>query len=74
MKCPNKRELRQIASFSFSDFKDFMKFYKEYAKEPYSFLVIDIIHCNSKRTYYKITISEKIETIAKSSKTKLNTI
>ena len=34
MKIPNKRELQQIASNSF-------KSYKEYTKEPYSFLVND---------------------------------
>ena len=41
MKVPNKRQLQQIASnHSFDiDFKDFMKLYKDYTKEPYSFLV-----------------------------------
>ena len=44
MKIPNKRELQQIASnHSFDiDFNDFMKLYKEYTKEPYSFLVNDM--------------------------------
>ena len=44
MKIPSKRELQQIASNHSSniDFKDFMKFYKEYTKEPYSFLVKDM--------------------------------
>ena len=43
MKIPNKRELQQIASNHLSDidFKDFMKLYKDYTKEPYSFLVND---------------------------------
>ena len=43
MKIPNKRELQQIASNHSSeiDFKDFMKLYKNYTKEPYSFLVND---------------------------------
>ena len=43
MKMPNKRELQQIASHHSSDidFKDFMKLYKNYTKEPYSFLVND---------------------------------
>ena len=43
MKIPNKRELQQIASNNLSDndFKDFMKLYKEYTKEPHSFLVND---------------------------------
>ena len=41
MKIPNKRELQQIASnHSFDiEFKDFMKLYKDYTKEPYSFIV-----------------------------------
>ena len=44
MKIPNKGELQQIASNHLSgiDFKDFMKFYKNYSKEPYSFLVNDM--------------------------------
>ena len=43
MKMPNKRELQQIASHHSSDidFKNFMKLYKDYTKEPYSFLVND---------------------------------
>ena len=43
MKNSNKRELQQIASNDLSgiDFKDFIKPYKDYAKEPYSFLVND---------------------------------
>ena len=43
MKIPNNRELQQIASNHLSDidFKDFMKLYKEYTKEPYSFIVKD---------------------------------
>ena len=41
MKIPNRTELQQIASNHSSDidFKDFLKLYKEYTKEPYSFLV-----------------------------------
>ena len=41
MKIPKKRELQQIASNHSSDIdcKDFMKLYKDYTKEPYSFLV-----------------------------------
>ena len=44
MKIPHKGELQQIASNHLSgiDFKDFMKFYKNYSKEPYSFLVNDM--------------------------------
>ena len=43
MKIPNKRKLQQIASNHSSDidFKAFMNIYKEYTKEPYSFLVTD---------------------------------
>ena len=39
----DKRELQQVASNNLSDidFKDFMKLYKDYTKEPYSFLVND---------------------------------
>ena len=41
MEIRNKRELEPIASSQSSDigFKDFMKLYKEYTKEPFSFLV-----------------------------------
>ena len=41
MKIVNKRELQQIASNHSPDveFKDFMKLYKDYIKEPLSFLV-----------------------------------
>ena len=43
MKIPNKRELPQIAPNHSSniEFKDFMKPYKDYTKEPFSFLVND---------------------------------
>ena len=43
MKIPNERDLQQIALNHSSDidFKDFMNIYKEYTKEPYSFLVND---------------------------------
>ena len=43
MRIPNKSELQQIASNHSSDidFKDFMKLYKDYTKEPYSFLLND---------------------------------
>ena len=41
IKIYRKRELQQIESNHLSDidFKDFMKLYKDYTKEPYSFLV-----------------------------------
>ena len=44
MKIPNKTRIQQIASNHLSDigFKDFMMFYKDYTKEPYSFLVNNI--------------------------------
>ena len=43
MKVPKRKELQKIASNHLSDidFKDFMKLYKDYTKEPYSFLVND---------------------------------
>ena len=43
MKIPYKRELQQVASDHSPDtnFKDLMKLYKEYTKEPHSFLVND---------------------------------
>ena len=43
MKITNKREPQQIPSnHSFdTEFKDFMKLYKDYTKEPFSFLVND---------------------------------
>ena len=41
MKIPSKRQLQQIASNHSSEinFKDFMKLYKNYTKEPYSYLI-----------------------------------
>ena len=39
MKTPNKRELQQIACSHSSDTDFIMKIYKDYTKEPYSFLV-----------------------------------
>ena len=43
MKIRNKRELQQIASNHLSDIKlnVFMKVYKDYTKEPFSFLMND---------------------------------
>ena len=43
MKIPNKRELQQIVLNHSSgiDFKGFIQIYKNYTKEPYSFLVND---------------------------------
>ena len=44
MKIPGKKELQQIAynHLSHLDFKDFVKLYKDYTKNPYSFLVKDL--------------------------------
>ena len=69
MKIPNKKEHQQIASnHSFDiDFKDFMKLYQEYPKKPYLFLVNDyrltikIIDYDFGRTYYKMSVIEKIK-------------
>ena len=43
MKITNKTELQQITSSRLSDIelKDFMKLFKDYTKEPFSFLVND---------------------------------
>ena len=43
MQIPNKIELQQIVSYhsSYIDFKDFIRLYKDYTKEPNSFLVND---------------------------------
>ena len=44
MKISNKRELQNIAVNRSADidYKDFMKIYRDFTKEPYSFLIIDI--------------------------------
>ena len=43
IKIPKKRDLQQIASNYSPDieFKDFKKLYRDYTKEPFSFLVND---------------------------------
>ena len=43
MRIPDKRELKQIASYNPSDidFKDFWNLYKKFSKKTYSFFVID---------------------------------
>ena len=45
MKINNKRELQNIAINHSADidYNDFVKIYREYTKEPYSFLTIDTI-------------------------------
>ena len=62
MKIPNKRDLQHIASNHLSDikFKDFTKFYKDYTREPFSFL---LKNTTLESTYHKITVSEKIRII-----------
>ena len=70
MKIPNKRELQQIASNHSSDidFKDSMKLYKDYTKEPYSFLVNDTTLSSDnplrlRKNLLLRSISEKIKAI-----------
>ena len=60
MKIFSKRGLQQIPSNYLSeiDFKDFIKLYKDYTKEPCSYLVSDRTlssdnHQDLGRTYYK---------------------
>ena len=61
MKIPNKRELQQIPSNHSSDieFNDFMKLYKDYTKEPFSFLLKDTTLPSDN----PLTVSEKIKPI-----------
>ena len=49
IKISNKRRLQQIASNHSRgiNFKDFMELYKDYTKEPHSFLVNDTIFLRS---------------------------
>ena len=44
MKINNKRELQNIARNHSADidYKDIMKIYREYTKEPFNFLTIDV--------------------------------
>ena len=78
----NKRELQQIASnhSSDTDFKYVMNLYKDYNKEPFSFLVNGTPlpsdnPLRSGRAYYKMTISEKVKQFrTKSSKAKFRKI
>ena len=43
---------------------DFMKFYIEFTKEPFPFLVNDTtLPSDNSRTYYEMTVSEKIKII-----------
>ena len=64
MKIPNKGELQQVASnhSSDSDFKDFMRLYKDYTKEPYSYLVNDAnLPSDKEKFIIKTTITKKIK-------------
>ena len=83
MKIPTKRELQHIAyNHSFDiDFKGFMKLCEDYAKEPYSFLVIDItLSADNPLRFRKNVLKKRVlerkskQSITKSRKTKLNTI
>ena len=83
IKIPNKRELQQIASnlLPDSDFKDFMKLYKDYTKESYLFLVNDTTLSSDNPSQFRknlilkwLLVRKSIQSIIKSSKTKLNTI
>ena len=55
MKILDKRELQQIASNHSPDinFKDFMKLYKDYFKEPYSFLANDTTLSSDNRLRFR---------------------
>ena len=80
MKIPNKRKVQQLTSSHTSDkeFKDFMKLYKDYTKEPYSFLAWTIATLSSGNQYkeiiIKITLSVRNlkQSITKSIRTRLN--
>ena len=68
IKIPNKRELQQLPSNHLSDidFKDFMKLYKEYTKEPFSFLVTDTTLSSDNPLWLRrnlVSVSEKIKAI-----------
>ena len=78
MKIPKKTELKQVASnlSSHINFKNFINLYKDYTKEPYSFLVSNTTLL-ADNPIIKMSISEKLklkQSITKSSKRKLNTI
>ena len=69
IKIPNKRELQQLPSNDSSDidFKDFMKLYKEYTKEPFSFLVTDTTLSSDNPLWLRknlVSVSEKIKAIS----------
>ena len=70
MKIPNKRDLQQIEPNRFSEFgfEDFIVLYKDYTKEPYSFLVKDTTLSSDnllqlRKNVLQMSISKKIKTI-----------
>ena len=69
MNISHKRELQQIVSNHLSDidFKNLMKLYKDYTKEPYSFLVNDATLSSDNKYHYDLEITyyknKKIKTI-----------
>ena len=83
---PNKSELQQILQLQHEIIhltligKIFEKLYKDYTKEPYSFLLNHTTLSSGNLLRFKeepiikMSISEKIKVITKSNKTRLNTI
>ena len=70
MKIPKKRKLEQKASNHLpgTEFEDFMKLCEDYTIEKISFLVNNTLYCqiilyDSGRTYYKVTVSEKVKIV-----------
>ena len=64
MKIPNKRELKQITSNHSSDFINIIL--RNYFNFQWMILLCcQIIHFDLGRTYYKMSISEKVKTIDK---------
>ena len=68
---PNKRELQQIVSSHLPDIdlKDFMKLFKEYTKEPYSFLVNYKTLSTDNPLRFRKNLLEKCVLVRKSNKT-----
>ena len=75
IKKTSKREFQQIASnhSSHIKFKDFMKLYKNYTKEPFSFLVNNTTLTSSLgRTYYKMAVNKKMKKHVEQNKAQYN--
>ena len=75
IKKTSKREFQQIASnhSSHIKFKDFMKLYKNYTKEPFSFLVNNTtLTSNLGRTYYKMAVNKKMKKHVEQNKAQYN--